>query len=1189
MNKQLASASIWNVLDNLTEGVIIAEVNGTIVYINQSALSACGIDNQEDAVSQMDDLFAYGQDWHHLVDAPASVELQVQNGRFYQFNSQPYQNYIQITYSPTIKDTSKLAVIEQLTTLTEISSAANFNDKLQLIVDGLKNTGWKRVLLSLRDENFNPTQIISAGFTKNEFEQMKNNALPADLWVSLLNDPDFEQFKHGSCYFVPEESNWAMENLGDAVPARSDAKKGPQYWHPYDLLVIPLYNREQQHIGLIGLDEPENGRRPGPRTFHIIELHAQFAASIIESSQLVDETLARSADLENIVQASYALSTMLEDDSILSTVAVHMSNAARAKGYRIYQWDPDQEKLILFNEEITGAKPSTVTAVSPNDQLKQLLFTGEVSTITRTKKEPSLLPTIEWKNENQSSTTAIIPILVSDEPVALIEIITKRPQPLNSREIHLLSALANQAASALETALIFTDTYEREQFYNALGSVSMAINFTLERETVLNLICTESLRIFEVDGAYIWRIENDMFVGSAAKGYNEEGFKGTAVPVTDNTAFVASIANSGQSKYINHLSQQNDISLRLPNQEVIQSALGVPLEQEGIIIGVLILVDTTNPARFSDKHITWATMFGVQATIALRNAELFEELRRFNEELDLRVAERTRALNEESNRVKILLRITSELSESLDQGQVLNKALHLVNEVVNATQGVILLVNPETNQFTFQAAFGLDRTIPPQGVPTGMSTQEGLAGWMIDNRSAVIVDDTEKDPRWVIRPSSQEHRSVLGVPLISEEEVIGVMMLFHLEPGAFTMQQLDLVEAAAIQVANAINNASLFKLIKEQAEKLGQLLYAEQIETAKSQAILESIADGVLVADSQSKIILTNHPASAILDIPRKQLIGKSVNELLGLYGHSGDSWINTIEDWARNADRIEEWTYLADQLTIEEKVVSVHLSPVLANNQFFGTVSIFRDITKEVEVDKLKSEFVSTVSHELRTPMTSIKGYADLMLMGAAGGMSSPQERYLKVIKNNADRLHMLVNDLLNISRIETGKTTLDLRPLDIPQVIDQVVEGHLNGRIQHESKKLKVSTDIESSLPLVNADHARVTQILTNLIDNAFNYTPEDGLISLSVKSNGEYVFVSVQDSGIGISEENQQKIFERFFRAEDEKVQAVPGTGLGLAIVRSLIEMHGGQLKVDSKLGEGSTFTFNLPVVIEDSDPT
>ena len=366
------------------------------------------------------------------------------------------------------------------------------------------------------------------------------------------------------------------------------------------------------------------------------------------------------------------------------------------------------------------------------------------------------------------------------------------------------------------------------------------------------------------------------------------------------------------------------------------------------------------------------------------------------------------------------------------------------------------------------------------------------------------------------------------------------------------------------------------------------MLRGEIIQKANLQAIVESIADGVIVADNQNMIEMANMPSSTILDIPRDQLIGKQINELLGVYGHFGESWLETIADWAVNMDRIEQWTYLADQLHIEDKFISVHLSPVISDGHFFGTVSIFRDITKEVEVDRLKSEFVSTVSHELRTPMTSIKGYADLMLMGAAGALTDPQVRYMQVIKNNADRLHMLVNDLLNISRIETGKTTLDLRPLDVPQIINQVLE-HVNGRIQHENKQLNIHNDIAPSLPLVNADHARVTQILTNLLDNAFNYTPEDGDIIIQVRATKNHVFISVTDTGIGISQENQDKIFDRFFRSDDPDVQKVPGTGLGLAIVQSLIEMHGGHLQLESEIGKGSTFTFNLPVLIEDSDPT
>jgi len=921
--------------------------------------------------------------------------------------------------------------------------------------------------------------------------------------------------------------------------------------------------------------------------------HLYRAASPVLVQLLLNDSPIQA--FETLAEANQALSGLLEEEDIISLIGQQMVKATHAYGYVAYRWQPQENSLtVLADHLVTEGEwqtaVNTLLSLDNASPIIDILDKQQTAAYHQSDTHPTPALSFPWLNPHLLFAEAYFPLVVSDETVGLLQIVRQRAwAAFTKREMRLLEALAHRASTALETAYIFQDTYEREQFYNALGNVSMAINFTLEQETLLNLICDESLRIFEVDGAYIWQVVEDQFTGSAGRGYGEEGFVGTTVAAEDTEAFVTTVARYGQATFVNNLVETHSVSLRLPQNEAVQAALGVPLEQEGNIIGVLVLIDTHNPNRFNHKHITRASTFGVQVAIALQNAKLFEELRRFNEELDLRVAERTRALHEESNRVKILLRITSELSASLDQDHVLNQALHLVNEVVNATQGVILLVDQETDQFVFRAALGMERPIPPRGITTNMMQHEGLAGWIIENRSAVIVDDTSLDPRWVDRPESSEHRAVLGVPLISNDEVIGVMMLFHSETGAFTMQQLDLVEVAAIQVANAINNANLYLLIRDQAERLGRLLHAEQIETAKSQAILESIADGVLVADSYSRIILGNRPASVILDIPRQRLIGKSVNELLGLYGHSGDSWINTIEKWAQNSDAVEELAFLADELTIEDKVVSVHLSPVMAGKQFFGTVSIFRDITKEVEVDKLKSEFVSTVSHELRTPMTSIKGYADLILMGAAGPLTPPQQRYLKVIKNNADRLHMLVNDLLNISRIETGKTTLDLRPLDIPQVLEQVVEGHLRGRIQHEQKQLHVTTSIEPSLPLVNADHARVTQILTNLIDNAFNYTPEYGHIYLQVTKNGDYVNVSVRDSGIGISRENQAKIFDRFFRAEDENVQAVPGTGLGLAIVRSLIEMHGGELKVESKLGEGSTFTFNLPVVVEDNDPT
>jgi signal transduction histidine kinase len=543
--------------------------------------------------------------------------------------------------------------------------------------------------------------------------------------------------------------------------------------------------------------------------------------------------------------------------------------------------------------------------------------------------------------------------------------------------------------------------------------------------------------------------------------------------------------------------------------------------------------------------------------------------------------DQAKPLTLDSARVKTLLEITSELSASLDHDRVLMRALEIVNEIVNASQGVILLINETSDELVFRAALGEDRQLSPHGLPSGMMQNEGLAGWIIANRSSVIVHDTHQDPRWIERESSKDHRSVLAVPLISNEAVIGVMMLFQSKPNAFTRNQFDLVETVARQVANAISNANLYQLIRQQAERLGRMLRLEQIETAKNQAILESIADGVIVSDANHRIILANPPAGAMLEVPRQQLIDATIDDLLKQHGLEEKSWITAVDEWINNSDSLTQWAYLEEQLPIGIKVINVRVSPVLVGGQFTGTVSIFRDITKETEMDRLKSEFVSTVSHELRTPMTSIKGYLDLMLLGMTGQMSPVQLRYMGIIKNNAERLETLVNDLLNISRLETGKLLLDLHPIDMAGLIKKVVDGHLNGRIQHEKKQVVIKTEIPDNLPMIQADEARIVQVITNLLDNALNYTTNGDEIEISANCDGDLVCVSVSDNGIGIAEEDQQKIFDRFYRSDDHTVQKISGTGLGLSIVRSIVEMHGGQLKVTSQLGKGSTFSFSLPI--------
>jgi signal transduction histidine kinase len=251
--------------------------------------------------------------------------------------------------------------------------------------------------------------------------------------------------------------------------------------------------------------------------------------------------------------------------------------------------------------------------------------------------------------------------------------------------------------------------------------------------------------------------------------------------------------------------------------------------------------------------------------------------------------------------------------------------------------------------------------------------------------------------------------------------------------------------------------------------------------------------------------------------------------------------------------------------------------------------VSVFRDITQMVEVDRLKSEFVSTVSHELRTPMTSIKGYADLLLLGAAGDISEAQQRFLETIKQNADRLSILVNDLLEVSRIDQDRVPLRFSPVKVEDLLEGIV-AHLHSKMEESGRPMVVEVESNGDLPALRADYDRIVQVLQNLADNAFNYTPNGGQIRLTAvydKAEKE-VELAISDTGHGIPESIQGRIFERFFRGDeyDEMVMESPGTGLGLSIVKSLVEMHDGSIRFESAIGQGTTFYIRIPVMDEQS---
>jgi signal transduction histidine kinase len=235
-------------------------------------------------------------------------------------------------------------------------------------------------------------------------------------------------------------------------------------------------------------------------------------------------------------------------------------------------------------------------------------------------------------------------------------------------------------------------------------------------------------------------------------------------------------------------------------------------------------------------------------------------------------------------------------------------------------------------------------------------------------------------------------------------------------------------------------------------------------------------------------------------------------------------------------------------------------------------------------EMDRMKSEFVATMSHELRTPLTAIHGYSDLLLHQAVGPLTEEQLRFLETIKNTAQRMSALVNDMLDISRIEGARVRLSLESVSVEEHLNRVTESVVR---QAEARDLSLRLDVNPDLPAVRADPARLDQILYNLVSNAIKYTAQGGKITLSAGVYDEEVQVSVRDTGIGISREDQERVFERFFQVDQPGVWGQPGTGLGLTIARSLVEMHGGRIWVESEPDKGSTFFFTLPIATSEDE--
>jgi PAS domain S-box-containing protein len=404
-------------------------------------------------------------------------------------------------------------------------------------------------------------------------------------------------------------------------------------------------------------------------------------------------------------------------------------------------------------------------------------------------------------------------------------------------------------------------------------------------------------------------------------------------------------------------------------------------------------------------------------------------------------------------------------------------------------------------------------------------------------------------------------------------------MLFHPEPGYFDQDHMVFANAAANHITAAIKNTEMYRLVRDQATRLGDMLRQQRQIAAQHVAILTAITDGVAVSDEKGHLTVLNDAAQRVMHLGQEEFIGQPPSVLFAAFPEQEQQ--AALEALAQVTVRSRGQrtpSLVTVMLRQEHQTVQASFMPMFDERQHFaGTVIVFRDVTREQEISQAKSEFVSIVAHELRTPMTSIKGYTDLLLQGAVGGVTDGQQHFLQIVKTNVDRLSALVSDLLDTSRIEAGRIKLERMPLQVTEIAHEVCDS-----IAETIRKRGLTLTVEeaSFVPTVYADRNRVIQILVNLLSNAYRYTPTGGAIRMSIKPADKAVLVEIADNGIGIGPQDQDRVFEPFYRTNQELVSKQPGTGLGLPIVKSLVELHGGKTWLESELGKGSTFRFTLP---------
>jgi len=784
-------------------------------------------------------------------------------------------------------------------------------------------------------------------------------------------------------------------------------------------------------------------------------------------------------------------------------------------------------------------------------------------------------------------------------------------------ELRFVQTLTSQISVAVERAEVVESLEHRVRELDVLSQVSQAVNFTIDLNDLLELIYAQTVRLLDATNFYITlqdpttdELYHAFFLEGDERYTEKENLRwspgGDLFSEIVRTAQPISVSDYGAALAV----RATSAIYENPNQ---QAWMGVPMLAGSRTIGVLA-AGTPEPGKtYTEEQRKIFLNIGTLAATSLDKARLFAET-------NLR-ARQLAALNDITRQI---------VAAELDIEKLLQLITASATDILGAAAGSLLLtVDDGSGDLEFRVAVGgSGQDLIGARVPSG----RGLVGEVASKGQPVIVNDVSNDARWggELSKGAFHTNTVLAVPLITQSNVIGVLEVLNKKNnGTFNQDDVDLVTAFAGQAAVAIENARLFQMTDLQlSERLSELETLERIDVELNRSLdLEKVAQislhwamenssatagliGVVVNDPPRLDViyrvgyededlppgvegsmwpLDRGIAARVLRTRSADLVPDvriDPNYVPSLRGALSQITLPMLSGGVVNAILILETNRdprlrLADMPFLQR--LAEHASIAIVNAQLYAELTL---------ANQSKSEFVSFVAHELKNPLTSIKGYSDVLLGGAVGGMSDQQKNFLGTIRFNAERMNTLVSDLNDVTKLQTDNLRLDLAAVDFRKALTETLRP-LEKQIEDKGQTLEL--DMPDDLPMIHADLNRLIQVLTNLVSNAHKYTPNDGVIKIGAQvdhaaldnkghRHEPMLQVNVTDTGIGMSEEDLKKLFTAYFRSDNPLTREQPGTGLGLTITRGIIERHGGNIWVESELGVGTTFFFTMPLVAE-----